>query len=67
MNTPLTPVVENTILKIDFAENITDAPLTDPFAGIDFASMEMTSSLSLLETLRPPQRPTTASRVSTCA
>ncbi|MBR5849730.1 MAG: signal peptide peptidase SppA [Alistipes sp.] len=52
MSTQITPVVDNSILKIDFAENITDAPSTDPFAGIDFASMEMTSSLSLLETLR---------------
>ena len=52
MNTPLTPVVENTILKIDFAENITDAPSTDPFAGLDFNTMEITPSLSLFETLR---------------
>lgn len=46
------PVVDDSILKIDFAELINDAPSTDPFAGIDFATMEMTPSLSLLQTLR---------------
>ena len=52
MSTPMTPVMENTILKIDFAENITDSPSTNPFAGLDFNTMQMTQSLSLMQTLR---------------
>lgn len=51
MHTPVV-VEENSILKIDFAETITDSPVTDPLAGLDFMSMEMTSSLSLYKALQ---------------
>ncbi|MBQ8307550.1 MAG: signal peptide peptidase SppA [Alistipes sp.] len=48
------PVVveENSILKIDFMEQITDSPSTDPLAGFDFQSLEMTPSLSLYKVLQ---------------
>lgn len=45
-------VEENSILKIDMAENITDAPSTNPFSGLSFPSMEMTKSLSLYQVLQ---------------
>lgn len=49
-----TPVVveENSILKIDFTESISDSPSTDPFAGLDFTTMEMTPALSLYKALQ---------------
>jgi len=51
MESPVT-VNENSILTIDFADLITDAPSTDPFAGIDFMSMSQVSSISLYDALR---------------
>ena len=48
-----TTLVENdSILKIDLSEMITDAPVADPFAGIDFQTMEVTPQLSLMQVLR---------------
>lgn len=48
------PVVvsENTVLKLDLSESIADAPTTDPFAGLNFQTMEITPQLSLLQALR---------------
>ncbi|MCM1151220.1 MAG: signal peptide peptidase SppA [Alistipes sp.] len=40
------------ILKIDLAERIVDAPSTDPLAGFDLMSMQSTRQLSLLKALR---------------
>ncbi len=45
-------VEENTILKIDFTEMISDSPSNDPFSGIDLFSMDMNSSISLFDVLR---------------
>lgn len=45
-------VEDHSILKIDFAENITDSPVTNPFSGLDFMSMEMTGNLSLYKALQ---------------
>jgi len=45
-------VGDHTVLKIDFAENITDSPVTDPFAGLDFMNMEMVGNLSLYSALQ---------------
>lgn len=45
-------VPEGSILKIDLAETITDAPSTDPMAGFDLMSMSSTSQLSLYEALQ---------------
>ena len=33
------------ILKIDFSDVLTDAPSSDPFAGIDFATLRSTRQL----------------------
>lgn len=40
------------ILKIDFSEVLTDSPSTDPFAGIDFATLSTTPQLPLMKALR---------------
>lgn len=45
-------VAPESILKIDMADNITDSPATNPFAGIDFMSLESTKSYTLLNVLR---------------
>lgn len=56
------------ILKIDLAEGISDAPVSDPMAGFDPATLRFSHSLSLMEALRPSRpRPTTSAyRASTC-
>ena len=47
------PVVEEqSILKIDLSEMITDAPSTDPMAGLDLMTMQSTPQLSLYSALR---------------
>ncbi len=45
-------VAEESILKIDMAENIIDSPSVNPFAGIDFTTLEATKSYTLLNVLR---------------
>lgn len=47
-----TVVEKGSVLKIDLAETITDAPATDPFAGFDPLTMEFTPQLSLFSALR---------------
>lgn len=47
-----TVVEKGSVLKIDLAETITDAPSTDPFAGFDPLTMEFTPQLSLFSALR---------------
>ena len=47
------PVVEEqSILKIDLSEVISDAPSTDPMAGLDLMTMQATPQLSLYSALR---------------
>ncbi len=48
------PVVvpSESILKIDLAETLTDAPKTDPIAGFDFLSMTMQKQLPLFKALQ---------------
>ena len=47
------PVVEEqSILKIDLSEMISDAPSTDPMAGLDLMTMQATPQLSLYSALR---------------
>ncbi len=41
----------NSILRIELGEIITDSPQQDPFAQLDFATMEMIPSISLLSAL----------------
>lgn len=45
-------VEPSSILKIDLKENITDAPSVNPFAGLNFSTMEVTSSLPLFKVLQ---------------
>lgn len=45
-------VDSGSILKIDLAEEIVDAPSTDPLAGFDLMSLQSTSQLSLMKALR---------------
>ena len=40
------------ILKIDFSEVLTDAPSSDPLAGIDLMTLQTTRQLSLFKVLR---------------
>ncbi len=47
-----TVVEKGSVLKIDLAETITDAPSTNPFAGFDPLKMEVTPQLSLFSALR---------------
>ncbi len=41
-----------TILKIDFSEMITDAPSSDPLAGLDVLTLQSTPQLSLFKVLQ---------------
>lgn len=45
-------VPSESILKIDLAETLTDAPETDPMAGFDFLSMTMQRQLPLFKALQ---------------
>lgn len=47
-----TTITSSSVLKIDLAENIVDAPSVNPLAGIDFMKMQQTNSLTLFEALR---------------
>ncbi len=42
---------ENSILKIDLSEAITDAPSKSPFAGLDFMTLQSTEQIHLLKAL----------------
>lgn len=42
----------NSVLRIDFSEVITDAPSSDPLAGIDLFTLASTPQLSLMKTLQ---------------
>ena len=50
--TDLPVITPQTILKIDFAENITEAPSRDPLAGFDYTTMTATPSTHLLKVLK---------------
>ena len=45
-------ITPQTIVKIDFAENISEAPTKNPMAGFDYASMTMAKSTHLLKVLQ---------------
>ena len=45
-------VDSGSILKIDLAEQIVDAPSTDPLADFDFMSMQSTKKISIMKALR---------------
>lgn len=52
VGTPATTVMPNSILRIDLADNITDSPAMNPFANVNFASMQSAKNLTLLNVLR---------------
>lgn len=45
-------ITPQTIVKIDFAENISEAPLKNPMAGFDYASLTMPKNTNLLKVLQ---------------
>ena len=45
-------ITPQTIVKIDIAENITEAPTKNPMAGFDYTSMTMAKSTHLLKVLQ---------------
>ena len=45
-------VTSDTIVKIDFAENITEAPVKNPMAGFDYNTMTMAKNIQLLKVLQ---------------
>lgn len=45
-------ITPQTIVKIDFAENITEAPAKNPMAGFDYTTMTMAKSNHLLKVLQ---------------
>lgn len=53
----------SSILKIDFSEVITDAPSSDPLAGIDLMSLRTTRQLPLLKALRAIEAAKNDSRI----
>ena len=51
------------ILKIDFSEVLTDAPSSDPLAGIDLMTLQTTRQLSLFKALRAIEAAGTDDRI----
>ena len=47
-----TEVKPNSVLVVDLAEDITDAPTSNPLGAIDFNSMTVRKSISLMQALR---------------
>ncbi len=45
-------VMPHSVLKIDMADNIVDSPSANPFADIDFTTLQTTRSLTVLEVIR---------------
>ena len=45
-------VGEHAILKLDFSEDLIESPSSDPFAGIDFATMTARHQVTLYNALR---------------
>ena len=56
-------VHSKSILKIDFSEVLTDAPSSDPLAGIDLMTLQTTRQLPLLKALRAIEAAAADSRI----
>ena len=56
-------VLPNTILRVDLADNIVESPAVNPFAGMDFTSMQQSRSLPLLKVLRAIETAATDDRI----
>lgn len=61
-------VGEHAILKLDFSEDLIESPSSDPFAGIDFATMTARHQVTLYNALRAIEtaKNDPRSRVFTC-
>ena len=51
-NTTMAVITPQTIVKIDLAENISEAPTKNPMAGFDYATMTMPKNTHLLKVLQ---------------
>ena len=56
-------VLPNTILKVDLADNIVESPAINPFASMNFSSMQTTRSLPILKVLRAIETAATDERI----
>ena len=56
-------ITPQTIVKIDFAENITEAPAKNPLAGFDYSTMTMSKSTHLLKVLQSVEKAKSDERV----
>ena len=56
-------ITPQTIVKIDFAENITEAPAKNPLAGFDYTTMTMSKSTHLLKVLQSVEKAKSDERV----
>ena len=56
-------VMPNTILRIDLADNIVDSPAINPFAGMDFTTMQTSRTLTLFNVLRSIEAAATDERI----
>ena len=61
--TPQTSITPDTVVKIDFAENITEAPVKNPMAGFDYNTMTMAKNIQLLKVLQSIEMAKTDDRV----
>ena len=57
-------VMPNSILKIDLADNIVDSPSINPFANLDFTSMQSVRTIPLLKVLRAIEAAATDKRIT---
>ena len=56
-------VMPNSIIKIDLTDNITDSPVINPFANMDFTTMSSSRTLPLLKVLRSIETAATDERI----
>ena len=61
--TNMAKITPQTIVKIDFAENISEAPTKNPMAGFDYNTMTMSKSTHLLKVLQSIESAKNDSRI----
>lgn len=62
-STTTAAITPQTILKIDFAENISEAPTKNPMAGFDYNTMTMSKNTHLLKVLQAIETAKNDSRI----
>jgi protease-4 len=62
-STTTATITPQTILKIDFAENISEAPTKNPMAGFDYNTMTMSKNTHLLKVLQAIETAKNDSRI----